>query len=141
MKCLVIWIVMNYGFLCILTGIICCTCSVTAEKWVPIVEVPVSSMKVFLEKKKQEGFSILGLEQTANSISLDRYMFPKRTVSFIQSTWWSPFPWVKIFVKLSSLVLIIDFGSCGKYHKTIAVACLLFSFNLKGYFVPNINTF
>ncbi|XP_075102015.1 uncharacterized protein LOC107784157 isoform X3 [Nicotiana tabacum] len=54
--------------------------SVTAEKWVPIVEVPVSSMKVFLEKKKQEGFSILGLEQTANSISLDRYMFPKRTV-------------------------------------------------------------
>ncbi|MCD7466610.1 hypothetical protein HAX54_003457 [Datura stramonium] len=54
--------------------------SVTAEKWVPIVEVPVNSMKVFLEKKKQEGFSILGLEQTANSISLDRYMFPKRTV-------------------------------------------------------------
>ncbi|CAN4078084.1 unnamed protein product [Withania somnifera] len=54
--------------------------SVTAEKWVPIVEVPVSSMKVFLEKKKQEGFSILGLEQTANSISLDRYMFPRRTV-------------------------------------------------------------
>lgn len=55
-------------------------CSVTAEKWVPIVEVPVSSMKVFLERKKQEGFSILGLEQTANSISLDQYMFPKRTV-------------------------------------------------------------
>ncbi|XP_060207448.1 uncharacterized protein LOC132635184 isoform X2 [Lycium barbarum] len=54
--------------------------SVTAEKWVPIVEVPVSGMKVFLEKKKQEGFSILGLEQTANSISLDRYVFPKRTV-------------------------------------------------------------
>lgn len=54
--------------------------SVTAEKWVPIVEVPVSSMKVFLERKKQEGFSILGLEQTANSISLDQYMFPKRTV-------------------------------------------------------------
>ncbi|KAF3672281.1 hypothetical protein T459_00734 [Capsicum annuum] len=53
--------------------------SVTAEKWVPIVEVPVSSMKIFLEKKKQEGFSILGLEQTANSISLDRYVFPKRT--------------------------------------------------------------
>ncbi|XP_068650315.1 uncharacterized protein [Aristolochia californica] len=54
--------------------------SVTAEKWVPIIEVPVSSMKIFLEKKKQEGFSILGLEQTANSTPLDKYSFPTKTV-------------------------------------------------------------
>ncbi|OVA14952.1 tRNA/rRNA methyltransferase [Macleaya cordata] len=54
--------------------------SVTAEKWVPIIEVPVSSLKVFLEKKKREGFSILGLEQTANSIPLDQYTFPKKMV-------------------------------------------------------------
>ncbi|KAJ0236798.1 tRNA/rRNA methyltransferase [Hirschfeldia incana] len=54
--------------------------SVTAEKWVPIVEVPVNSLKLFLEKKKREGFSILGLEQTANSVSLDKYEFPKKTV-------------------------------------------------------------
>ncbi|XP_059657675.1 uncharacterized protein LOC132304137 isoform X2 [Cornus florida] len=54
--------------------------SVTAEKWVPIIEVPVSSVKIFLEKKKREGFSILGLEQTANSIPLDQYSFPKKTV-------------------------------------------------------------
>lgn len=54
--------------------------SVTAEKWVPIVEVPVNSMKLFLEKKKREGFSILGLEQTANSVPLDQYAFPKKTV-------------------------------------------------------------
>ncbi|XP_065856837.1 uncharacterized protein [Euphorbia lathyris] len=54
--------------------------SVTAEKWVPIVEVPEKSVKQFLEKKKQEGFSILGLEQTANSLPLDQYVFPKKTV-------------------------------------------------------------
>ncbi|XP_042490760.1 uncharacterized protein LOC122070638 isoform X2 [Macadamia integrifolia] len=54
--------------------------SVTAEKWVPIIEVPVSSMKIFLEKKKREGFSILGLEQTANSIALDQYKFPQKMV-------------------------------------------------------------
>ncbi|CAH2078761.1 unnamed protein product [Thlaspi arvense] len=54
--------------------------SVTAEKWVPIIEVPVNSLKLFLEKKKREGFSILGLEQTANSVSLDKYNFPKKTV-------------------------------------------------------------
>ncbi|KAK4262528.1 hypothetical protein QN277_028078 [Acacia crassicarpa] len=54
--------------------------SVTAEKWVPIVEVPINSVKVYLEKKKREGFSILGLEQTANSVPLDQFMFPKKTV-------------------------------------------------------------
>ncbi|XP_027337446.1 uncharacterized protein LOC113851166 [Abrus precatorius] len=54
--------------------------SVTAEKWVPIIEVPVDSIKAYLQKKKREGFSILGLEQTANSVPLDRYMFPKKMV-------------------------------------------------------------
>ncbi|XP_062073868.1 uncharacterized protein LOC133778060 isoform X2 [Humulus lupulus] len=54
--------------------------SVTADRWVPIIEVPVDSMKVFLEKKKREGYSILGLEQTANSIQLDHYTFPKKMV-------------------------------------------------------------
>ncbi|KAM7273825.1 hypothetical protein ACFE04_028489 [Oxalis oulophora] len=54
--------------------------SVTAEKWVPIIEVPVNSVKQFLEKKKREGFSILGLEQTANSILLDQCTYPKKTV-------------------------------------------------------------
>lgn len=54
--------------------------SVTADKWVPIIEVPVSNMKAFLEKKRQEGFSILGLEQTANSTPLDQYSFPTKTV-------------------------------------------------------------
>ena len=38
-------------------------------------------MKLFLEKKKREGFSILGLEQTANSVPLDQFEFPKKTVS------------------------------------------------------------
>ncbi|XP_073307956.1 uncharacterized protein [Primulina huaijiensis] len=54
--------------------------SVTADKWVPIVEVPPRNMKLFLEKKKKEGFAILGLEQTANSIALDKYNFPIKTV-------------------------------------------------------------
>ncbi|KAK7346778.1 hypothetical protein VNO80_21301 [Phaseolus coccineus] len=54
--------------------------SVTAEKWVPIIEVPVDSIKVYLQKKKREGFCILGLEQTANSVPLDKYIFPKKMV-------------------------------------------------------------
>jgi len=61
-------------------------CSVTAEKWVPIIEVPVDSIKVYLQKKKREGFCILGLEQTANSVPLDKYIFPKKMVSIQPSS-------------------------------------------------------
>ncbi|XP_031502513.1 uncharacterized protein LOC116265767 isoform X2 [Nymphaea colorata] len=54
--------------------------SVTAEKWVPVLEVPVCSIKPFLEKKKRDGFCLVGLEQTANSVPLDQYSFPRKTV-------------------------------------------------------------
>lgn len=54
--------------------------SVTAEKWVPMMEVPVESVKVFLEKKRSEGYTVIGLEQTANSKPLDEFCFPKKTV-------------------------------------------------------------
>ncbi|CAN6486747.1 unnamed protein product [Victoria cruziana] len=54
--------------------------SVTAEKWVPVIEVPVCCIKPFLEKKRRDGFCLVGLEQTANSVPLDQYSFPRKTV-------------------------------------------------------------
>ncbi|KAJ4784544.1 tRNA/rRNA methyltransferase (SpoU) family protein [Rhynchospora pubera] len=54
--------------------------SVTAEKWLPILEVPVNSVKSFLEKKRHESYSLIGLEQTANSTSLDQFSFPNKSV-------------------------------------------------------------
>lgn len=54
--------------------------SVTAEKWLPMMEVPVDSIKVFLEKKRLEGYSVIGLEQTADSKALDHFSFPSKTV-------------------------------------------------------------
>jgi tRNA guanosine-2'-O-methyltransferase len=53
---------------------------VTAEKWLPVVEVPVESVKAYLEKKRAEGYWVVGLEQTANSKSLDQLAFPRKTV-------------------------------------------------------------
>lgn len=54
--------------------------SVTAEKWVPVTEVPVDSVKAYLERKRGEGYSVIGLEQTAHSRPLDQFGFPGRTV-------------------------------------------------------------
>jgi tRNA guanosine-2'-O-methyltransferase len=53
---------------------------VTAEKWLPVTEVPVDSVKAYLERKRGDGYSVIGLEQTANSMPLDRFGFPDRTV-------------------------------------------------------------
>lgn len=55
--------------------------SVTAEMWVPIKEVPEPSLEGFLDVKMKEGFTLVGLEQTAQSVSLEKYNFPKKTVS------------------------------------------------------------
>lgn len=54
--------------------------SVTAEKWVPMVEVPAESMRAFLQRKRAEGYTVVGLEQTANSVALDEFVFPAKTV-------------------------------------------------------------
>ncbi len=53
----------------------------TAERWVPIVEVSEAGLPNFLEQKKKDGFFLIGLEQTANSFSIDEFTFPKKVVS------------------------------------------------------------
>nr|CAB3502311.1 unnamed protein product [Digitaria exilis] len=55
--------------------------SVTAEKWLPIEEVPVDSVKAYLERKRAQGYLVMGLEQTAHSRPLGhQFEFPRRTV-------------------------------------------------------------
>jgi len=53
---------------------------VTAEKWLPIIEVQQEDLMQWLEDKKAEGWSLLGVEQTANSHNLIEYKFPRRSV-------------------------------------------------------------
>lgn len=57
-----------------------CGSSVTAEQWIPVVEVPEAGISNYLKRKRREGYSILGLEQTANSVSIDKYLFPQKVV-------------------------------------------------------------
>lgn len=46
----------------------------------PVVEVVPSNLGMYLRDKKQEGYTILGIEQTAHSECLSKYMFPKKCV-------------------------------------------------------------
>ncbi len=54
--------------------------SVTAEQWMPIVEVPEQALLPWLESKRAEGYALVGLEQTADSVPLPSFAFPARTV-------------------------------------------------------------
>ena len=37
-------------------------------------------LKQYLEEMKGEGFTLVGAEQTANSVSLNTYQFPQKTL-------------------------------------------------------------
>jgi len=54
--------------------------SVSAEKHLPIIEVKPKLLEGFLKEKKAEGFTIIAVEQTSKSISLERFEFPEKCV-------------------------------------------------------------
>ncbi|XP_044001585.1 uncharacterized protein LOC122847791 [Aphidius gifuensis] len=54
--------------------------SVSSEKWVNIVEIKTHELRDYLMEKKLNGWSLIGAEQTANSVSLKNISFPKKTI-------------------------------------------------------------
>ncbi|XP_070772317.1 probable methyltransferase TARBP1 [Enoplosus armatus] len=54
--------------------------SVSSELWLPLLEVKPVELTDFLQLKKSEGYCIVGVEQTANSQSLQDYQFPEKTL-------------------------------------------------------------
>uniref|UniRef100_UPI00358F8850 probable methyltransferase TARBP1 isoform X1 n=2 Tax=Myxine glutinosa TaxID=7769 RepID=UPI00358F8850 len=54
--------------------------SVTAEQWICIKEVKVHRLADYLFEMKQRGYTVVGVEQTANSRSLAQFSFPQRTL-------------------------------------------------------------
>ncbi|XP_043992185.1 probable methyltransferase TARBP1 isoform X1 [Gambusia affinis] len=54
--------------------------SVSAELWLPLLEVKPVELTHFLQLKKSEGYCIIGVEQTANSQKLQDFKFPEKTL-------------------------------------------------------------
>ncbi|XP_067844711.1 probable methyltransferase TARBP1 isoform X2 [Heptranchias perlo] len=54
--------------------------SVSAEQWLPVIEVRPAQLVEYLQRKKTEGHTIIGVEQTANSHDLAQYSFPEKTL-------------------------------------------------------------
>ncbi|XP_062502698.1 probable methyltransferase TARBP1 isoform X2 [Corticium candelabrum] len=54
--------------------------SVTAEKWLDILEVRPVDLQAYLQSMRRRGYSLIGIEQTANSKCLTEYNFPRRSL-------------------------------------------------------------
>lgn len=55
--------------------------AVTADRWMPMLEVKQPDIVTFLRMKKLEGYALIGLEQTDNSVELDSKLeFPEKSL-------------------------------------------------------------
>jgi len=55
--------------------------SVTAERWVNLAGVPADDLPSWLAKKRrEEGMSVVAVEQASGSVSLDKFHFPEKTL-------------------------------------------------------------
>ncbi|NXJ08323.1 TARB1 methyltransferase, partial [Odontophorus gujanensis] len=54
--------------------------SVSAEQWLPLVEVKPPQLVDYLQQKKTEGYTTIGVEQTAKSFDLTDYCFPEKSL-------------------------------------------------------------
>ncbi|CAO3620518.1 unnamed protein product [Mucor fragilis] len=54
--------------------------SVSSERWMPMVEVAEADVAAYLQSKKEEGYTLCGLEQTTTSATLGEYEFPEKCV-------------------------------------------------------------
>ncbi|XP_075723555.1 tRNA (guanosine(18)-2'-O)-methyltransferase TARBP1 [Rhipicephalus microplus] len=54
--------------------------SVSAEKWISISEVKAHQLKEYLPGKRVEGYTLVGVEQTAGSKPLHQFNFPEKTL-------------------------------------------------------------
>ncbi|XP_055954093.1 probable methyltransferase TARBP1 isoform X2 [Argiope bruennichi] len=54
--------------------------AVSADKWVSIKEVKTYMLKEYLMSMKEEGYTLVGAEQTEDSCNLKEYQFPKKSI-------------------------------------------------------------
>lgn len=60
------------------------TVAVTADQWMPMIEVKVDAIKDYLIEKKKEGYTLVGLEQTDGSVELNSDLkLPKKSLILI----------------------------------------------------------
>ena len=54
--------------------------SVSADRWMPLKQVPQDDVNEYLLAMKRQGYEIIGLEQANTSVSLESFKFPRKCI-------------------------------------------------------------
>ncbi|EFN52863.1 hypothetical protein CHLNCDRAFT_138347 [Chlorella variabilis] len=54
--------------------------AVSAHLWLPLIEVPEAMLAAWLQRQAAQGWTLVGLEQSTESVQLQDFRFPRRTV-------------------------------------------------------------
>ena len=100
--------------------------AVTSHLWMPIDEVRERDVAKYLLDKKKEGYTVLALEQTANSISLEHFKFPKKICILLgKEKEGIPIDFIQIVDKC---IQIPQFGMIRSLNVHVSGAILLWSY-------------
>ena len=104
--------------------------SVSAEHWVPIEEVSRESLSAWLRRKSIEGYALVGLEQTAGSVRLSEFVFPRRTVLLLGAEK-EGVP-ADLLDVLDVAVEIPQLGVVRSLNVHVSAACAIYEFTRQG---------
>ncbi|KAK6512160.1 hypothetical protein TWF481_001051 [Arthrobotrys musiformis] len=102
--------------------------SVSSEHWLPIEEVKKQEVRDLLAKRRQDGYTIVGIEQTDRSIILGTkdFVFPLKTVLVIgaEKTGIPP----ELLVEMDICVEVKQFGETRSMNVQTATAVVLYEY-------------
>ena len=97
----------------------------SAEKWLPITVLAICDIEKFILSYKKLGYSIVGLEQTANSIPLGNYNFKEKTVIILGNER-SGIPQNLIKI-IDNCVIIPQFGNIRSLNVHVSAALMIWT--------------
>lgn len=104
--------------------------SVSAEHWVPIEEVSRDALGLWLRRKSLEGYTVVGLEQTAGSVRLSEFNFPRKTVLVLGAEK-EGIP-ANLLDLLDVAVEIPQLGVVRSLNVHVSAACAIYEFTRQG---------
>ncbi|EGR29953.1 hypothetical protein IMG5_145440 [Ichthyophthirius multifiliis] len=103
--------------------------SVTAEKWLPLMEIKEEDLLKFLYFKKHQGFMLIGLEQTSQSQFIQNFQFPNKCILLLgKEKTGIPPEYIEI---LDMCIEIPQFGQIRSLNVHISAVICIWEFPLK----------
>jgi tRNA(Leu) C34 or U34 (ribose-2'-O)-methylase TrmL len=101
------------------------TC-VSAEKWMPMHPVREPDLETYLVSKKQQGYTLVGLEQAMDSVPLPSYSFDRNTVLVLGNEK-QGIP-ARILVLLDSIVEIPQYGLIRSLNVHVSASMMMWEY-------------